>query len=71
MCWDTQTMKSIWRIPGLGGFVYGLDISPLDPGRVALAVGDKSIRIWVATNRDDPYESVLLWKGIQSKVSTV
>lgn len=64
-------MKSTWRIPGLGGFVYSLDSSPLDPSRVALAVGDNTVRVWITNNSNDPFDSVLLWKGIQAKVSVV
>lgn len=58
-------------MPGIGGFVYSLSISPLDPARVALAVGDNTVRVWVTNNSSDPFDSVLLWKGIQAKVSVV
>ena len=36
--------------------------------RVALAVGDNTVRVWNTAAPRDPYAAVLLWKGIQAQV---
>jgi len=38
--WDINTLKVASKLPSLGGFVYALDTSPLDPNRMAVAVGN-------------------------------
>ena len=69
--WDMKSMKMKWNIPSLGGFVYHIDVSPHEADRLAIAVGDNTIRIWNITNASNPYDCQLLWKGLQSKVTTV
>ena len=52
---------------GLGGFAYGLDISPLAPNRIAVATGDNMVRIW------EPYQDKVLqvWQSVRTKVMVV
>lgn len=52
---------------GLGGFAYGLDISPLSPNRIAVATGDNMVRIW------EPYQNkvIQVWQSVRTKVMVV
>ena len=45
-CWDMEKRQCRWTMPSLGGFVYRIKFAPTDPYRMAVAVGDKSIRVW-------------------------
>lgn len=69
--WDLKTLHSLHCISSLGGFVYGLDISPLDPGTVAVGVGDNMIRVWHTSSPVSAYDAITLWQGIKSKVQVV
>lgn len=69
--WDAQKLKSVWSVGCLGGFAYGLSISPLNPNKVAVAVGDKTIRVWHYNSKKNPFDTTLYWKGLQSKVTSV
>jgi len=59
------------KIPGLGGFVYSLDIGESDPTKLAIGVGDSSIRIWNLATSATHFDITYLWKGLQSKVTCV
>ena len=52
---------------GLGGFAYGLDISPLSPNRIAVATGDNMVRIW------EPYQNkvIQIWQSVRTKVMVI
>lgn len=70
--WNLSTMKSQWMIPSLGGFIYELAFSPSNPGRLALAVGDKSIRVWrMGPLSSKPFDVLFLWKGVRDKVTAL
>ena len=71
ICWNTKTLKPIWSIPTLGGFVYSLATCPVDPGCVALGVGDNMIRVWNTSAAGKSYAVNILWQGIKSKVTVV
>ena len=64
-------MRSLHAIPTLGGFAYSLAISPLDPGTLGIGVGDNMLRVWQTTSSVGPYETLVLWQGIKSKVMVV
>jgi gem associated protein 5 len=70
--WNLETMKCSWTIPSLGGFVYKLAFAPSNPGRFAVAVGDKSIRIWrLGPLQSKSYDILFLWKGLRDKVTAL
>ena len=71
ICWNAKTLKSVWSIPTLGGFVYSLAACPMDPGCVALGVGDNMIRVWNTSAGGRGYVVNALWQGINSKVTAV
>ncbi|XP_033632264.1 gem-associated protein 5-like [Asterias rubens] len=71
ICWNTKTLKPIWSIPTLGGFVYSLATCPVDPGCVALGVGDNMIRVWNTSAAGKSYAVNILWQGIKSKVTVL
>eukprot|EP01130_Rhizamoeba_saxonica_P017219 TRINITY_DN8254_c0_g1_i2.p1 TRINITY_DN8254_c0_g1~~TRINITY_DN8254_c0_g1_i2.p1 ORF type:complete len:914 (+),score=189.56 TRINITY_DN8254_c0_g1_i2:188-2743(+) len=67
--WDTRTRKKRTIFPSLGGFAYKIDISPLDPSRLAIGVGDNTIQVWNVGKVG--YKTVTLWKGLQSKITCI
>ena len=44
--WDCATGRRLWAVATLGGYVYALESSPLEPRRVYFAVGDCTIHAW-------------------------
>ena len=60
-----------WQLCTIGGFVYDLSCSIPDAHRVAVAVGDKTIRLWDTSPDVSTYEVDSLWKGLQEKVTAV
>ena len=36
--WNLDTLAVAWQLPTIGGHIYALDFSPVDPG--TLAIGD-------------------------------
>lgn len=69
--WDIDTFKCVWNFQTIGSFVYSIDYSELDEGKLAIGLGDKLIRIWNTASSNDPFESIHFWKGIQSQVTMV
>ncbi|XP_048244264.1 gem-associated protein 5-like [Haliotis rufescens] len=69
--WDLDRQCSVYSIPSLGGHVYNMETSPLDPGRVAVGVGDNTIRVWNTNNKVNPFDINTLWQGIKSKVTSL
>eukprot|EP01134_Creolimax_fragrantissima_P006339 CFRG6339T1 len=51
--WDAVTSVGLCNIPSLGGFAYVLAPSPLEPTKVAVAVGDGALRVWSAFAREE------------------
>ncbi|CAI9731708.1 gem-associated protein 5 [Octopus vulgaris] len=68
--WDVDKCKSIHVVSTFGGFVYDVHAVPLDPGRIALGIGDNTIRIWNRT-KDSNRFLVQIWQKIKSKVTVV
>uniref|UniRef100_UPI00358F6F84 gem-associated protein 5-like isoform X3 n=1 Tax=Myxine glutinosa TaxID=7769 RepID=UPI00358F6F84 len=70
-CWDLLTPACLWTLPSLGGFVYALTISPVDPGSLAVGVGDCTVRVWDTLAPLDALCVRSLWQGIRSKVTAL
>jgi gem associated protein 5 len=60
------------RIPAQGGFTYSLDFNA-SKKLLACGVGDQTIRVWnlLAKPSTGGYQTELVWKGLQSKVTGV
>lgn len=58
-------------MPSLGGFVYSLAFSPVDPGCLAIGVGDSMIRVWNTLSMSNIYDVKTYWQSIKSKVTAV
>ncbi|ESO89430.1 hypothetical protein LOTGIDRAFT_234283 [Lottia gigantea] len=67
--WSLKTMSCINTLPSLGGYLYTIKSSPVDPGRLALGVGDSMIRVWNTNNKTNSFDFQSLWQGIKSKVT--
>ncbi|GAB1601518.1 hypothetical protein Ahia01_000430200, partial [Argonauta hians] len=68
--WDVDQCRSIHQVSTLGGFVYDIHAVPLDPGRIALGIGDNTVKIWNRT-KDSNRSLVQVWQKIKSKVTVV
>lgn len=51
--------------------MYAVKTSPIDPGRLAIGVGDSMIRLWNMNNSVNPFDVTVLWQGIKSKVTAL
>ncbi|XP_076446765.1 gem-associated protein 5-like [Babylonia areolata] len=69
--WNVDSMEAVSSLSTLGGHVYCVRNSPIDPGRVAVGVGDSMIRVWNTSNKSNPYDISVVWQGIKSKVTAV
>jgi hypothetical protein len=50
-------------MPTMGGFIYVMNINPVDSSQIAVGLGDCSIRLWnMAAAKPD---MVMLWNGIK------
>jgi len=58
-------------MPSLGGFVYSLAFSPVDPGCLAIGVGDSMIRVWNTLSMSNMLNVKTYWQSIKSKVTAV
>uniref|UniRef100_A0A8C3LTH7 Gem nuclear organelle associated protein 5 n=1 Tax=Chrysolophus pictus TaxID=9089 RepID=A0A8C3LTH7_CHRPC len=70
-CWDLSTLDCSWTMPSLGGFVYSLAFSPVDPGCLAIGVGDSMIRVWNTLSMSNIYDVKTYWQSIKSKVTAL
>ncbi|KAF9347106.1 Gem-associated protein 5 [Mortierella sp. AD094] len=68
--WDMESGQGVAQIDCIGGNVYALDISLLDPGRIVMGLGNEAIKVWNTLSRDEPYESVTM-ERLQSKVRAI
>ncbi|KAI8345885.1 WD40-repeat-containing domain protein [Mortierella sp. GBAus27b] len=68
--WDLDSNRGIAEIDCMGGSIYSLDINPQSPGRVAMGLGNETIKIWNTLSQDEPYESFTI-ERLQSKVRAV
>ena len=61
----------IREMPGFGGYVYDMNFSKLTPNLCAVAVGDRTIRVWDTSDENDFRRSTTHWSGLQSEVTCV
>ncbi|XP_070198207.1 gem-associated protein 5-like, partial [Littorina saxatilis] len=71
LLWSAETTEAVSSLPTLGGHVYCVRNSPIDPGRVAVGVGDAMIRVWNTSSKTNPYDVTTLRQGIKSKVTAL
>ncbi|KAJ1971170.1 hypothetical protein H4R35_005424, partial [Dimargaris xerosporica] len=69
--YDTYSRKLQHKSIGLGGHVYQVAISPLDPERAAVACGDGTIRLWQVSQLPHTCSSNLLWRGLKGRITGV
>ena len=50
---------------------HDLSYSPVTPNLCAVAVGDRTIRVWDTSEEDDPLRSTTHWSGLQSEVTSM
>ncbi|KAF8933454.1 Gem-associated protein 5 [Dissophora ornata] len=70
IAWDIESNQGIAHIDCIGGNVYSLHIGLLDPGRIAMGLGNEAIKIWNTLSLEEPYESIIIDR-LQSKVRAV
>lgn len=66
VCTSLKTGKVTAEITTIGGIVYCLAISPLDPNRIAIGVGDSKILIWNMASETSSL--TVLWQRVNGKV---
>lgn len=70
VCASLSTGAVALALPTLGGFVYCVAASRLDAYKVALGVGDGTIRVWNLASAAR-VEMTHIWMKINGKVSSV
>eukprot|EP00795_Rhopilema_esculentum_P000326 gene326-9985_t len=71
LLWNSETHSLLGCVPSLGGYVYSVTTSLLDPYSIIYGVGDNVIRVWNTRDSNQPYDTIMLWQGIKSKVTVV
>lgn len=69
--WDFKRRKSIQAMSTFGGYVYALHAVPLNPGCLAIGVGDNTVRIWNRNKVSSNLSLVQIWQRIKSKVTAI
>ncbi|KAF9284671.1 Gem-associated protein 5 [Mortierella alpina] len=70
IAWDIDSNEGIAQIDCTGGNIYALDVSALDPGKVAMGLGNEAIKIWDTLSDEAPYDCITI-ERLQSKVRTI
>ncbi|XP_073993143.1 gem nuclear organelle associated protein rigor mortis [Rhodnius prolixus] len=65
-----EASKVVVDFTTIGGIVYCMAASPLDPNRVAIGTGDNKILVWNMSN-DSSDDIVTHWNKINSKVMAI
>lgn len=67
--YDSKTLKIKWKMPTLGGYCYALDIAKWTKNdhQIAIACGDKMIRIW----SEKSGKCKVLWKGLKDSITAI
>ena len=66
IAWDLVDMEFRSSMFTFGGFVYAMEVSPMDPTLLAIGCGDQYIRVW----RQSPGNpTTILWSGIRNMVT--
>ncbi|KAF9926014.1 Gem-associated protein 5 [Linnemannia zychae] len=60
IAWDIDNGQGLAQIECIGGNVYALDISVIDPGRIAISLGNETLKIWNTLSKDEPYECLTI-----------
>lgn len=66
-----EKLNCLQTLACLGGYVYAATYSKLQPGFCAVGVGDNTIRVWNSLKESSHKSCDILWKGINSKVTSV
>src|ERR1700743_1473608 len=56
IAWDVDNGQGLAQIECIGGNVYALDIGAVDPGRIAISLGNETLKIWNTLSQEEPYE---------------
>lgn len=67
----SSSLSTAYKIPTFGGFVYSASITSNNPNKLALGIGDNTIRVWTTGVDVNPYESSTIWQGIKTKVTVL
>ncbi|KAF9905884.1 Gem-associated protein 5 [Linnemannia zychae] len=60
IAWDVDNGQGLAQVECIGGNVYALDIGTVDPGRIAISLGNETIKIWNTLSKDEPYECITI-----------
>lgn len=60
IAWDVDNGQGLAQIECIGGNVYALDIGTVDPGRIAISLGNETLKIWNTLSREEPYECITI-----------
>ncbi|CAG8445709.1 1903_t:CDS:10 [Ambispora gerdemannii] len=66
--WSIEELRPRLILPCLCLGVHSLDVSRPDPSKLAIGLGDSTIRIWNFGNPENPFDSSLLWRGLKSQL---
>ena len=70
--WDLTNRRKVWSIGTLGGYVYTIAESPVEPQTIYFSVGDNTIRSWNRTDeRGNNYDWKMRWQGLNAQVTTI
>ncbi|CAG8551980.1 9082_t:CDS:10, partial [Scutellospora calospora] len=69
--WDITQKKPIFTVSCIHNYVNDIDLSVVDPHRLAIASGDNNIRVWDIANKIDPFSCTLYWKGLKNKITRI
>ena len=70
VAWDLEKGEGVAQIDCIGGAVHSLDISPMEPGVVAMGLGSETIKIWNTLSQSEPYETMMVDR-LQSRVRVI
>ena len=70
--WDLRNRRKVWSIGTLGGYVYTIAESPVEPQIIYFSVGDNTIRSWNRTDeRGSNYDWKMRWQGLNAQVTAI
>ncbi|KAF9094907.1 Gem-associated protein 5 [Mortierella sp. GBA35] len=60
IAWDIDNGQGLAQIECIGGNVYALDVGTVDPGRIAISLGNETLKIWNTLSKEEPYECITI-----------
>lgn len=70
--WDLKSRRKVWSIGTLGGYVYAISESPVEPQVIYFSAGDNTIRSWNRTDeRESNYDWKMRWQGLNAQVTAI